>query len=330
MVVQNRLLARFLPLLNDLLQAMGAIERINQTRISQKQISQRRRGAMLDLWTKPMRRFAGLSLILACAWQATAAAQTEGLNVRDRSSAPPAETLMESPVEDITQGATIVRGRYAEAGSETEWEAAVRNGQPERIVEWRSFNEGGTANTIFNFYNGALMHYAERSQRRNAAAGPAGELVNVELDLSFQQGRYSHGSKVINGRVMEPSDTDIRIATEHAQAAMQRVSVTRSAWSERQGSAFSLVQIPEPSGPSADTRRLAGDGDQIVFRCQEESLFAILGSADTLVVAPPGKDPVVLARQPRGSRYDYLGNGWGAARRGDELSGRAIFCRRGN
>lgn len=291
---------------------------------------------MLDLWTRPFRRNSILPLLLVTfGLGLPAAAPAQGLNVRDSSIT--AEPAAEGAAEDVTAGATIVRGRYNSAGSETEWEAAIRNGQPERIVEWRSYAEGGNANMIFSYYNGALMHYAEKSQRRNAGAGPAASLVNVELELSFQQGRYSHGSKIVDNKVMEPNDTDIRTATEQAAAAMQRVSATRSAWGERRQSGdtgFSMLQIPS-SEPPAETRRLAGEGTQVVFRCQDDSLFAILGSADTLVVAPPGREPIVLSRQPRGARYDYLGNGWAASRRGDELrleeaSGRAFQCRHGN
>ncbi|HEX6957048.1 MAG TPA: hypothetical protein VF194_03610 [Ferrovibrio sp.] len=240
--------------------------------------------------------------------------------------------------EDVEAGATIVRGHYEGDGAQTDWEAAIRDGQPERVVEWRSYGADGQANVIFNFYQGKLMHYAIDSQRRRAGAGQSDGLVSTEIELFFDQGRYSRGHKTVDGRAAQPNDEDVRTAQIQADAALQRVTVAKPAWQQTQKGTtnFSMVTVPDTQGPSPETRRLAGEGEQIVFRCQDDSLFAILGAkADVLVVAPPGQDPAVLARQPRGSRYDYLGNGWAAERRGDDLrleqvTGRAYLCHHPN
>lgn len=236
--------------------------------------------------------------------------------------------------EDVVAGATIVRGQYAAGDNQAEWEAAIRNGQAERIVEWRNYGDYGSGNIVFSFHDGQLMHYAEQSERRTAQGG----FRRTELNLSFDEGRHSGGRKAIDGQPAPVDQQDIQTARAQADAALKRVAATRPAWQEttrtEQGTSFAIMQAPAPSAPSAETRRLAGEGEQVVFRCAD-NLFAILGSTgDSLVVAPSGRDPVVLPRQARGGLYDYLGSGWAAQRRGDALqlqdtSGRAILCRGG-
>jgi hypothetical protein len=241
----------------------------------------------------------------------------------------------EGAAEDVVAGAMIVRGTYTAGDNQTEWEAAIRDGKPERIVEWRNYADYGNGNVVFSFHDGALMHYAEQSERRTAQGG----FRRVELNLSFADGRQTGGRKSIDGQPAPVDQQDIQSARAQADAALQRVAVTRPAWQDttrsEQGSSFAIMQTPAPSsGPDPQSQRLAGDGNNVIFRCAD-NLFAILGSsADSLVVAPSGRDPVVLPRQPRGGLYDYLGGGWAAQRRGDLLqlqdtSGRALLCRTG-
>lgn len=258
------------------------------------------------------------------AWQ-PARAQTD-------AQTPAPET--DAATEDVVAGATIVRGQYTIGDNNAEWEAAIRNGQPERIVEWRNYADYGTGNVIFSFHDGQLMHYAERSERRTAQGG----IRHVELHLSFADGRNTGGRKEIDGQPAPVDQQDIHSARAQADAALKRVAVTRPAWQEtrrEQGSSFAVIQAPVEEAPSAETRRLAGEGEHTIFRCAD-NLFAIVGAkGESLVVAPPGRDPVVLPRQARGGLYDYLGNGWAAQRRGDALqlqdtSGRAILCTAGS
>lgn len=235
--------------------------------------------------------------------------------------------------EDVMEGATIVRGKYSAGETNAEWEAALRNSKPERIAEWRDYGDNGNANVVFSFHNGDLMHYAEHGRRRGGQAGSMDGLRRVELNLSFSQGRYTGGRKTVDGIETEPSDAEIRGANLQALAALERLAVAKPAWQEsRQGTGFSIASIPQAPGPSAEARRLAGAGGEIVFRCSEQ-LVAVLGAAqDRLVVETQGRDPVTLQRQPPGHRYDYFGAGWGAQRSGEELrleeaSGRAMLCR---
>lgn len=245
----------------------------------------------------------------------------------DAQDSAPADT------EDVTEGATIVRGKYSVGETSVEWEAALRNSKPERIAEWRDYGDNGNANVVFSFHNGDLMHYAEHGRRRGGQAGAMDGLRRVELNLSFSQGRYTGGRKTVDGIETEPTDAEIRGANLQALAALERLAVAKPAWQEtRQGTGFSITSIPQAAGPSAEARKLAGAGGEIVFRCSEQ-VVAVLGAAqDRLVVETQGRDPVTLQRQPPGQRYDYFGAGWGAQRRGEELrleeaSGRAMLCR---
>lgn len=277
---------------------------------------------MTDLRARPVRNCA--ALLLVCSML--------GLSPAVQAQTVNADPDMAGSTEDVVAGATIVRGQYTAGDNQAEWEAAIRDGQPERIVEWRNYGDLGSGNIVLSFHDGQLMHYAEQSERRTAQGG----FRRVELNLSFEDGRHSGGRKSIDGQPVPVDQQDIQTARAQADAAVKRVAVTRPAWQERgqTQTGFSMMQVPTDPAPSAETRRLAGEGEQKVFRCAD-NLFAILGSTgDSLVVAPSGRDPVVLPRQARGGLYDYLGSGWAAQRRGDALqlqdtSGRAIVCTAG-
>lgn len=278
---------------------------------------------MIDLQASPVRNCA--ALLLVCGML--------GLPYAVQAQVSDTDPAMAGNTEDVVAGAIIVRGQYTAGDSRAEWEAAVRNGQAERIVEWRNYGDLGSGNIVFSFHNGQLMHYAEQTERRTAQGG----FRRVELNLSFEDGLHSGGRKSIDGQLVPVDQQDIQTARAQADAAVKRVGITRPAWQEtgrsQQETGFSVIQVPS-AAPSEETRRLAGEGEQVVFRCAD-NLFAIIGSkGDSLVVAPPGRDPVVLPRQGRGGMYDYLGSGWAAQRRGDALqlqdtSGRAILCTTG-
>jgi len=245
----------------------------------------------------------------------------------------PAQASEPADTEDVTEGATIVRGNYTAGETSADWEAAIRKGKPERIAEWRSYGDNGSANVVFSFHNGDLMHYAEHGRRRGGQAGSMDGLRRVELNLSFSNGRFTGGKKTVDGIETEPTEAEIRGANVQALSALERLAASKSAWQEtRPGTSFSVTSIPQAAGPSAEARQLAGAGGEIVFRCSE-TLVAVLGAAeDRLVVETQGRSPVTLQRQPPGQRYDYFGAGWGAQRSGEEIrleeaSGRAMLCR---
>lgn len=275
----------------------------------------------------PMARMAAAGAVAALFLAASVLALPGAVRAQtDAQESVPADT------EDVMEGATIVRGKYSAGETNADWEAALRNGKPERIAEWRDYGDNGNANVVFSFHNGDLMHYAEHGRRRGGQAGSMDGLRRIELNLSFSQGRYTGGRKTVDGIETEPTDAEIRGANLQALAALERLAVAKPAWQEtRQGTGFSITSIPQAAGPSAEARKLAGGGE-IVFRCSEQ-VVAVLGAAqDRLVVETQGRDPVTLQRQPPGQRYDYFGAGWGAQRRGEELrleeaSGRAMLCR---
>jgi len=244
------------------------------------------------------------------------------------SGQPPAE----DGTEDMTEGATIVRGKYTAGDAKADWEAALQKGKPERIAEWRDYGENGNANVVFTFHNGDLMHYGEHGRRRGGQAGSMDGFRKIEMNLSFANGRYTGGRKTVDGIETEPSESEIRGANLQALQALERLATVKPAFQENRQTGFSIASIPQPAAPSAEARKLAGEGGEIVFRCSD-TLHAVIGAAQNrLVVETAGRDPVVLQRQQPGARFDYFGAGWGAERSGEDLrltesNGRAQLCR---
>jgi hypothetical protein len=277
-------------------------------------------------------RLAGLALLLAGQGIPAAAQTNSPANLPANPPASEPAEQMPGETEDVAAGATIVRGRYTAGDVSTEWEAALKDGKPERIAEWRSYGDFGNANVVFSFHNGELMHYGEHGRRRGGQAGSMDGFRRIELNLSFADGRFRDGFKTVDGIETEPGEAEIRAAQLQATAALERLATARPAWqSAGQSTSFSITSMPE-RGPSAEARQLAGAGGEIVFRCSD-SLHVVLGAAeDRLVVETRDRPPVTLRRQPSGARYDYFGAGWGAERSGEEIrleeaSGRAFICR---
>lgn len=276
-------------------------------------------------------RLAGFALLLAGLGMPAAAQTSSPANSSPNPPAGTAEQML-GETEDVAAGATIVRGSYTAGDVSTEWEAALKDGKPERIAEWRSYGDFGNANVVFSFHNGELMHYGEHGRRRGGQAGSMDGFRRIELSLSFTGGRFRDGFKTVDGIETEPGEAEIRAAQLQANAALERLASARPAWqSAGQSTSFSITSVPE-SGPSAEARQLAGAGGEIVFRCSD-TLHVVLGAAeDRLVVETRDRPPVTLRRQPSGARYDYFGAGWGAERSGEEIrleeaSGRAFICR---
>ncbi|WP_341703091.1 hypothetical protein [Ferrovibrio sp.] len=256
-------------------------------------------------------------LLLAVLLAAPAALQSARAQDRQVQGSDPGAT------EDAVAGSKTVRGHYRAGEIQADWEAAVRNGRVERIVEWRDYGAYGNANVVFNFFGGRLMHYGESSQRRAGQAGTADSFRRVSLNLNFAAGRFTSGTKTVDGIDTELDEADITGAVAQSRAALQRLEDIRSAWAGdgRGGTThFSLQSLPQPEpGPTAEARRLAGGGGLVAFRC-DNGLNILLGSSgDRLVVDGKGMLPVVLHRQPRGARYDYMSPDWGAERQGDTI-----------
>lgn len=125
-----------------------------------------------------------------------------------------------APAEEQFAGTRTLRGQYTAGEVMADWEAAMRDGRPERIVEWRSRGEDERSTVAFSFRDGRLLRYAEQGRRRLVAGG---EMRSVELDLSFAGGQYARGIKIIDGQPVEPEPEDIRKAVSAAQAALGRI-----------------------------------------------------------------------------------------------------------
>lgn len=228
----------------------------------------------------------------------------------------------------------VVRGHYEAGELRADWEAMVEEGKPARIAEWRRYGDHGDASVVFDFHRGDLMHYGERGRRVAGQAGVADGYRKISLHLNFSQGRFVSGRKQVDGIDTEPDEPEIQAAQAQAQAALQRLAATRSAWGERGTVSTSFSRhggaTAAPPPPAERTRP-----GEIAFRCSE-GLRVVLGAgtgrqSDSLIVEQNGKPPVPLLRQPPDGRYEYLGLGWAASRIGeairlDSASGQAWEC----
>jgi hypothetical protein len=242
----------------------------------------------------------------------------------------------QDPEEEGSNQPLVVRGHYEAGELRADWEAMVEGGKPVRIAEWRRYGEHGDASVVFDFHQGDLMHYGERGRRVAGQAGVADGYRKISLNLNFSQGRYASGRKQVDGIDTEPDEQEIQAAQAQAQAALQRLAGTRSAWGESGKVATGTVGFSRHGGPASPKppvdRTRPGE---VAFRCSE-GLRVVLGAgtgrqADSLIVEQEGKPPVPLLRQPPSGRYEYLGQGWAATRfaetiRLDSAGGQAWDC----
>lgn len=125
-----------------------------------------------------------------------------------------------APAEEQFAGTKTLRGHYTAGEVAADWEAAMRDGRPEQIVEWRSRGEDERSSVAFSFRDGRLVRYAEQGRWRLVDSGV---IRDVELDLSFAGGQYARGLKTIDGQPVEPDPEDIRAAVSAAQASLGRI-----------------------------------------------------------------------------------------------------------
>ncbi len=247
----------------------------------------------------------------------------------------------------------VVRGQFQQGEVSTDWEAMVEQGRPVRITEWRRYGEQGDATVVFDFHNGDLMHYGERSRRVAGQAGVADGYARVSLHLNFTQGRYVSGRKQVDGIDTEPDEPEIQGALAQARTALERLAATRGRggiggqnllglgdWSEIRrsltpggGATTTFGTPPTPPAPRFAPIRPG----EIAFRC-DDNLRLVLGSVtaysrrpDSLILEQAGRPPIPLLRQPPDGRYEYLGRGWAATRFGeniqlDSASGQSWSC----
>lgn len=239
-----------------------------------------------------------------------------GLALSWSSSAPSAAPSAKS-------GLQVLKGAYSGKDADARYVALIEDGRLLQVTEYRDLGERGRSVVTFRFDGGAFAIFAETSTRR-IALGPSGSGSTAgrttTLQLFFTEGRFTGGSKSVDGSAAEPSEAEKRRAVAQAEEARLRVEARFQA-------PAAPSAVPPPPADAATLPAVAfdcEDGIAFVARFDREGRRAVIDAK--------GREPVSLPELPSGSGFRYSDGHTGLRGKGDEAvfkaaDGRSVRCR---
>ncbi len=180
----------------------------------------------------------------------------------------------------------VIPGQYSVSDHTVTYNAYISpKGEPVLVDEHRDLGDYGTSDVKLYYRNGQLLRFAEDAKRVNYGGSNDDQPLQYTLKLDFAQGRFTSGSKTVNGNVSEPDEHEISGALSQSKVALSRIDAMLS----------QLNSTPDSrSGPE-------------LFICDDKSRFAVTFDQDAkrAIVEFRGREPISLAQMPTGSGYGY-------------------------
>lgn len=134
------------------------------------------------------------------------------------------QTQTEVATVEPSENSEVVEGYWEMSDAAGPYRAYLDHGVVVRIEQELDFGDYGSSRTEFFFEDGRLIRFHERSERRVITPGRASELLDIEIELDFdQQGRYASGRKTVNRKPTEPDEHEVRAAHRHAHELVTRI-----------------------------------------------------------------------------------------------------------
>lgn len=188
----------------------------------------------------------------------------------------------------------VIPGQYVASDHTVTYKAFVTtDGVPLLVEEHRDLGKFGTSDVKLYYRNGQLLRFAEDAKRvgyGDARAGArtdagADAPLHYRLTLDFAQGRFSSGTKTVNGVAGTPDEHEISGALAQSKVALSRIDAM-------------LAQMTSKPAPLSGAQ---------VFVCEDKSRFSVTFDSDgeRAMIAFPGRDVIALSRMRSGSGYAY-------------------------
>lgn len=180
----------------------------------------------------------------------------------------------------------VIPGQYSASDHTVTYKAYVTaHGEPVLVDEHRDLGDYGSSEVKFYYRNGQLLRFSEDATRINYGGANDDTPLKYTLALDFAQGRFSSGTKTLNGTQSQPDEHEISGALAQSKVALSRIDAMLSQFDNS----------PEPlRGPQ-------------LFVCDDQSRFAVTFDAqlERAIVEFPGREPISLAQSPTASGYGY-------------------------
>lgn len=205
---------------------------------------------------------------------------SDGARKSDGSDVTRDVAAIESRLGDLR----VIPGQYRDGDNTVKYKAYVTtDDEPVFVEEHRDLGEYGQADVKFYYRNATLLRFVEQAERTNFGGSSTESVLRYGLELDFAMGRFSGGTKTVNGAPGEPDEHEISGALSQSKVALSRIDAKLS-----ESSAMPLA------GPQ-------------VFVCEDQGRFSARfdGQANTAVIEFLGREPIVLPQKRTASGYEY-------------------------
>ncbi|WP_417805352.1 YbaY family lipoprotein [Thalassospira lucentensis] len=193
----------------------------------------------------------------------------------------------------------MIPGQYRDGDNKVKYKAYVTtDDEPVFVKEHRDLGDYGKADVKFYYRNGKLLRFVEQAERTNFGGTSPQNVLRYRVELDFAMGRFSEGSKTVNGQPSEADEHEISAALAQSKVALSRIDAKLS-----ENSAMPLA------GPQ-------------VFVCEDKGRFSVRfdAQADTAVVEFLGREPMVLKQKRTASGYQYANDQYDLRGKGQEAT----------
>jgi putative lipoprotein len=156
------------------------------------------------------------------------------------------------------------------------------------VDEQRDLGKYGVSAVRIYYRNNQVLRFSEDATRVNYGGEQGDKPLHYSLQLDFAQGRFSSGTKTVNGAASTPDAHEISGALAQSKVALSRIDAI-------------LAQMnTDPADPTG----IAGPK---IFVCDDQSRFSVSfeSRVDRAIVEFPGREPISLSRIRTGSGYGY-------------------------
>lgn len=153
----------------------------------------------------------------------------------------------------------VIPGQYSASDHTVTYNAYISpEGEPVLVDEHRDLGDYGSSDVKLYYRNGQLLRFAEDAKRVNYGGSNDDQPLQYTLKIDFAKGRFTSGSKTVNGNVSEPDEHEISGALSQSKVALSRIDAMLS----------QLNSTPDSrSGPE-------------LFICDDKSRFAVTFDQD--------------------------------------------------